>query len=75
MIKTTQVEERNFELVEEDMALADGGDSPEEWKASRIKSWKNVKGADGAAFGNGIGKTVLCERFETIWPTLEEEFP
>jgi hypothetical protein len=33
------------------------------------------KDSDGTLFGDGNGKMVLCERFETIWPQLEEEFP
>jgi uncharacterized protein YhfF len=75
LIQTRWVEERKFESVEEDFALAEGEESYEEWKSSRIESWKDKKDPEGVPFGNGIGKTVLCERFETVWPTMEEEFP
>lgn len=75
LIKSKWVEKRKFELAEEDIALAEGRGSIEEWKSSRRESWEDKKVADRTAFGNGIGKTALCERFETIWPTLEEEFP
>lgn len=75
LIRTTWVEERKFELVEEELALAEGDGSYEEWRTARIELWKDKKDHDRVAFGNGVGKTVLCERFETIWPKVEEEFP
>ena len=75
LIRTISVEERKFESIEEDFALAEGQPSIQQWRRSRVESWKGKQDQDGAVFGDGIGKTVLCERFEAVWPTLEEEFP
>jgi uncharacterized protein YhfF len=75
LIRTTQVEERVFESVEEDFALVEGQSSIQGWRKSRIKSWNGKKDPDGVAFGDGTGKTMLFEKFETLWPTLVEEFP
>lgn len=75
LIRTTSVVEREFGSVEEAFGRAEGDSSIQKWTSSRIKTWKGKQGHDGIAFGFGIGKTVLCDKFEVIWPTLEEEFP
>lgn len=75
LIQLTWLEERNFDLVDETFALDEGGKDYEGWRTGCIQSWKEKKDHDGSFFGNGMEKTVLCERFQTIWPDIEEDFP
>lgn len=37
--------------------------------------WAEKKNAEGVVFGDGAGKVVLLERFECVWPRVEEVFP
>ncbi len=75
LIRTTWVEERKFELIKGDFAPAKDRCFIQLWKDRGIESWEDKRDHDGLVVGDGVGKTVLCEKFETIWPTLEEEFP
>jgi uncharacterized protein YhfF len=75
LIQATALEERTFDKVEEGFALAEGMGNYEEWRSSYMYSWKEKKDHDGSLFGDGLGKAVLCKRFVTLWPNLEEEFP
>jgi uncharacterized protein YhfF len=65
LIRTTRIEEREFQSVE-DFALAEGEGSYEGWKISLIECWKDKKDHNSVAFGNGVGKIALCNRFDTI---------
>ena len=74
---TTELTVRNFEDVPENFARNEGeGDLTLEWYRKEHIAFYNSnskRGNEIESFGDGIGKKVLCERFEIIWPILPKE--
>lgn len=73
LIRTTWTEERQFDQIPEEFAKQEG--FYQEWIAGKMGLWSFKKDQDGVEFGDSVGKKVLLERFETVWPKLEEKFP
>jgi uncharacterized protein YhfF len=65
IMRTTWLEECNFEDVPDEFAVDEAEGSAEEWREGHVKYYNEE---EGGTFGDGKGKRVLMERFEIIWP-------
>jgi uncharacterized protein YhfF len=68
LMHTLALWEKKFDEVEEYFALSEGEGDYEEWRQGHIHFWREKEDHDGSLFGDGVGKVVLCETFETLWP-------
>jgi uncharacterized protein YhfF len=65
VMRTTYLEEMNFEDVPDSFAVDEGEGTAQEWREGHVEYYNREK---NGAFGVGAGKRVLIERFEIIWP-------
>lgn len=74
LMKTTELVEKNFEDVDYEFAFTEGeGDkSLEFWRSEHRHCYKDKMGPDGRLFGDGIGRKVLCERYEIIFSVSKD---
>ena len=54
----------------EDFAYAEGeGDRTlEDWRKGHRIFWGKMEDKDGEVLGDGMGRRIVCERFEVVYP-------
>ena len=79
LMRTTELRVCEFRDVDEGFAIAEGEGDYEEYRTGHLEYYNSVRytgfeiGKDGERVVFGEESLVLCERFEVVYPRLEED--
>ena len=79
LMRTTELRVCKFRDVDEEFAIAEGEGNYGEYRTGHLEYYNSVgytgfeRGKDGERVVFGEESLVLCERFEVVYPRLEED--